>query len=79
MCMHTLSNTRKSTQQEIKVLRVTKSAEKCKQSIDELLLDQDVCQSHYAGNQSPRKDRRGEQACPQGEADFYDIQPLSLD
>ena len=57
MCMHTLSNTRKSTQQEIKVLRVTKSAEKCKQSIDELLLDQDVCQSHYTDSQSPGEDR----------------------
>ena len=43
-----------------------------------LLLDQDVCQSHYAGNQSPGKDnRRGDQACPQGEANFHYFQPLS--
>ena len=57
----------------------SKLAEELKQSVDVLFLDQDVCRSHYTGNQSHCKGRREEQACPQGEADYNDFQPLSLD
>ena len=57
----------------------SKLAEELEQNIDVLRLDQDLCQSHYADNQSPGEDRHGRQTYPQGEADFHDFQPLCLD
>ena len=57
----------------------SKLAEELEQNVDVMLLDQDVCQSHYGGVPFPGKDSRVEQACPQGEADYNDFQPLSLD
>ena len=51
----------------------SKLAEELEQNVDVLLIDQDVCQPHYADNQSLGKNGRGQQTCPQGESDFHDF------